>query len=174
MLNSLIDKYFKRPLFWDYFAAIIVTAILYYLKIKGVLEFAEENVFKQLISDLGNISLTLAGIILTLITILISFKSNFDSRNESTANIESRNNVFETFFHTNLYFDSVKFLKGGMKSLLFIGILNFTLKIFISIYSFDHWYLLTVSSIIIIVLTMVRSLLVLGLILDLQKGENSE
>ncbi len=169
MYKFILDKYFERPILWDYIIAVLITTGLYYIKEKGGLQFAEEDVFKQLISDLGNISLTLAGIILTLITIFISFKSNFDSKKDS--DIEVENNPFQTFFQTDLYFDSVKYFRGAMKSLLFIGVLNYALKVFISIYSINHWYLLTVTSIIIIVLTMIRSLMVLGLILDLQSGK---
>lgn len=61
-----------------------------------------------MLTDLITISLTLAGFILTLITVLITFKS---SSKIKKLEVDSKEPIFDLFFATSLYFETVRHLK---------------------------------------------------------------
>jgi len=69
----MIDKYFKRPVFWDYFFAIILSTLVTILWKNDALGVPKEEYLYSTVSDLSTISLTMAGFFLTLLTVLISF-----------------------------------------------------------------------------------------------------
>lgn len=97
----MLDLYFKKPLLWDYIFSIILIIIFYFLNLKGYVTIPQENYLIGIISDLSNISLTSGGFILTLLTVLITFKSSKNYTNQSLENFE---NTFDLFFASNLYF----------------------------------------------------------------------
>ena len=60
------------------------------------------------VSDLANTGFTSAGFILTILTVIITFKS---ASRISKQNYQEDNTVFELFFASDLYFETVKILK---------------------------------------------------------------
>lgn len=116
----ILDVYFRKPLFWDYIIASIssVTIIILYSKNKISIPDVQDSY--SLTGDLTNITLTLAGFILTILTVLITFKDN------SKETIEDENEpTFNKFFNTDFYYETVKHLKNCIKSIIIIAALGF-------------------------------------------------
>lgn len=161
----MLDKYFTRPLLWDYIAALIIIAASVILNYKGCLTIPKEEYVNSTTSDLTTIALTLAGFILTLLTVLITFKSTAKKKNE----VNEDDSVFELFFATDLYFQTVKHLKNCIKSLIFICLCGYIIKL--GVQKYHYLFFFNFLGIAIIVLTLLRSLLILTKIVDLQKQE---
>lgn len=163
----MLDLYFKKPLFWDYLIGLIALTISYILVHYYIWVIPEES-NASVSSDLANISLTSSGFILTLLTILITFKSGSNITKENYKKAES---VFDLFFASALYFETVKHLKNCIKSLIIISIVGFSLKLGL-IREFSHlMFFYNIFGLIIIVLTLWRCLLILSKILEMQKRE---
>lgn len=162
----MLDRYFKKPIFWDYLLSSIVLAVVIFLHKKVIIHFPKDDYVMSIASDLSTISLTLAGFILTLLTVLITFKSTTKiDENEP----HEKNTLFELFFGSALYFETVKHLKNCIKSLVFIAVFGFTIKLFANAESCKYIFFYNVFGLVIIVLTLLRSLLILGKIIEIQK-----
>ncbi|TSD63974.1 hypothetical protein FFF34_015540 [Inquilinus sp. KBS0705] len=164
----MINSYFRRPLVWDYTLALAVCGTTYYLCHKNILILPKPQYTITTASDLSTIALTLAGFILTLLTVLITFKSGSSIDNRSKMDDHT---VFEIFFATNLYFETVKHLKNCVKSLTIISVIGYSLKLFLNEDNHKYIYFFNVLGLIIIALTLWRSLLILTKIINLQKTE---
>jgi len=161
-----LDVYFRRPLFWDYFICIMLSIICFILYNKCVIKLPLTNDSTSITSDVTNISLTIAGFILTLLTVLITFKSSSKIKNIKLDNNET---IFDLFFATGLYYETNKHLKNCIKSLLFIALTGFGLKLFLSTSFKQYIFFFNIIGLGIIILTMWRCLLILSKVLDLQK-----
>lgn len=71
----MVDRYFERPLFYDYTVALLLCGIFYFLKYKGMISLPTDETSLSTTTDLSTISLTLAGFVLTLLTVLVTFKT---------------------------------------------------------------------------------------------------
>lgn len=162
----MIDKYFRRPVIWDYTLVLIILSLHIFLKYKCIIELPSNLDNGGIASDLSNISLTSAGFILTLLTVLITFKSG---SNIGSENWKEAKNTFELFFASQLYFETVRHLKNCIKSLIVISIFGFTLKLIFDIDILLYYF--NIGALIIIVLTLWRCLLILSKILKMQKRE---
>lgn len=163
----IIDKYFKNPILIDYSLAIGVAIIIFkvWQKLKFCLPKFDQSL--SVLTDLTTISLTLAGFILTLLTVLITFKSGSKIQK---LEVDSKEPIFDMFFATGLYFETVRHLKNCIKSLIFIGFIGFTLKLGLLTFISTEIFYLNVFSIVVIFLTTWRCLLILGTVLNLQKS----
>ena len=167
----MLDIYFRRPVFWDYFISTILIICVVVLNMKGFLIIPKESIYISIISDISSIGLTSAGFILTLLTVLITFKSGSKLTKEEYENAKS---VFELFFISDLYFETVKHLKNCIKSLIIISIFGYVLKLGLSP---EYRYLIYFSNYLgltIIILTLWRCLLILSKILSMQKQQISD
>ena len=162
----MLDRYFVRPLFWDYTIASLLVAAGYFLFYKKLLIIPNESFYLSITSDLSTVSLTSAGFILTLLTVLITFKSSSDISNQS---VEIPKSTFEFFFASSLYFETVKHFKNCIKSLVLIAIIGFSLKLILTENSRYFLYFYNILSLVVIVLTLWRCLLILSKILEMQK-----
>ena len=72
----ILDKYFKNPIFWDYLIAFLIVSIIFYLNYLNFFCLPKSERSLSMTSDLSNIGLTCTGFILTLLTVLITFKSS--------------------------------------------------------------------------------------------------
>jgi len=102
----------------------------------------------------------------TLLTILITFKAG-SKVNRAAPNDD--HNVFDLFFATGLYFETTKHLKNCIKSLIFVAVLGFALKLFLNIADLKFLFFSNVFGLIVLVLTLWRSILILTKIINLQK-----
>ncbi len=162
----MIDKYFRRPLFYDYFLALIICSILYYLSHNHYIVLPKDENVISTTTDLCTIALTISGFILTLLTILITFKTAANIPNDSNnENIQ----LFDLFFATKLYFQTTGLLKNCIKSLIFVAVIGFSFKLLLNESFIKYLFFSNVLGLIIIVTTLYRSLLILTKIIDLQK-----
>src|SRR5690606_28374955 len=117
------------PLFWDYFISLVLIFICHKLINVSIILLPNADKIISITTDITNISLTISGFILTLLTVLITFKT---SNNVKKIELDSDKPLFELFFATGLYFETTKHLKNCIKSLILISVLGFSLKIFLS------------------------------------------
>lgn len=164
----MLDIYFRRPLVWDYCLAMVLTSLIKFLICKRVLDTPKSDNTFTVTSDLSTISLTLAGFILTFLTILISYKSTIKQKNPVERHEETESS-YDLFFSSKLYFVTVKHLKNGIKSLVIISIIGYFLKLTLPIQDQEKLFLFSVFSITIIGLTIWRCILILSQIIKLQQ-----
>lgn len=162
----ILDKYFKQPLFWDYIISSIITIIFIVLYNYDFINLPKIDRSLSITSDLSNVGLTSAGFILTLLTVLITFKS---SSKISKENYTDDNTLFELFFTSDLYFQTVKILKNCIKSLIFISVFGYCLKIGLTQTKLQFTFFYNIFGLAIISLTLWRCLLILTKILKMQE-----
>jgi hypothetical protein len=166
----ILDQYFKRPIVWDCVIASFLTLAVFLLRRKNILHATLDTNLYSIVSDLSTIGLTMAGFILTLLTVLVSWKSTTkpfpkDQRNYGEAT------AFEMFFSTPYYFETVRHLKWAIVSLTILSITGFSLKLFLKTDLYHLLYFFNAFGIIIILFTMIRSVMILSQIIKLQKHE---
>jgi hypothetical protein len=162
----LLDKYFIRPVFWDYTIALLFVCIAAISNFMGFYCYPDRDYDLSVATDLASIGLTSSGFILTLLTVLITFKSSSNLTKEA---IKEENTVFELFFTSDLYFETVKYLKNCFKSLVFISVLGFIFKIIV-IKQVEHlFFYYNIFCLTIIVMTLWRCVLILSKVLEMQK-----
>lgn len=166
----ILDEYFKRPLTWDYFIGIVLCTSGFVLVNKKIIIIPKASDCIALITDVTNISLTMSGFILTLLTVLITFKGGSKI---TKVDVESKEPLFDLFFVTGLYHETVKHLKNCIKSLIIIAIIGFTIKIFFAESLKTDTFYFNIIGFTIIILTITRCMMILGKVMDLQK-ENDE
>src|SRR5690606_26011444 len=125
----LLNKYFQRPLFWDYSLCFLICIISIYLYKKNILDLPPAADSISVTTDVTTISLTLSGFILTLLTVLITFKSGSHIKKIEPENSET---IFNLFFASSYYFETIKHLKNCIKSLIFVAIVGFGIKLFLN------------------------------------------
>lgn len=90
MISWLLDKYYQRPLLYDILLTLGILVSLYICNQK----FDFDLVLEEEAGNLGSIGLTISGFILTLLTILLTVKSNIIVRGEK---IDENPNAFQVF-----------------------------------------------------------------------------
>ncbi len=162
----ILDKYFQRPVLYDYLFSIVVAIILYLCFCKGLFNLPKDERSLSMTSDLANVGLTSAGFILTLLTVLITFKS---SSRINKGNYSEDDSLFDLFFASDLYFTTVRILKNCIKSLILISVLGYALKLGLPKEYLEYVFFYNVFGLIIVALTLYRCLLILTKILKMQK-----
>ena len=162
----LLDKYFTRPVFWDYVIATILVVLASFFNYNGFFCFPSDTDSLDIATDLTNIGLTSSGFILTLLTVMITFKSSSSSLNKQ--NITDSNSIFELFFVSDLYFETVKHLKNCFKSMIVISVVGFFFKIVISETYRYFFFFYNIICLTIIAMTLWRCILILSKVLDMQ------
>ena len=163
----MIDAYFRRPIIWDYFISTIVAGTVFLLESHNIISLPKEGYVYSIISDLSTVSLTMVGFTLTLVTVLISFKS---SSKVNKNQIKDTDSVFDIFFVSQLYFDTIKHLKNGIKSLTLIALIGYLLKLIIDHINYEVLFVFCFISITIILMTVARFLLILSAIIKIQQS----
>lgn len=161
----ILDLYFKRPVFWDYLIAIIVSGSLLFFHLKNKIYIPKAADSYSLTGDISNVSFTLSGFILTILTVLITFK---DSTGENISH------AFARFFNSNYYYQSVDYLRNCIKSIIIIAILGFFLKIFVVETDRAYLFFYNILALIITFLSVWRCIIILSKILILQNPRNDD
>lgn len=159
LLNKLLDIYYKRPMLYDFLLSAIAVALLLLLESKGYIQLAFD-VSSQVIPSIG---ITASGFILTILTILLTIKSNSIVTQERV-----QNNSFRIFLASDLYSKAISVLKNGVASLLFISFLTISISVFFPKLYKDIGVYLNLVCIILICLVFVRSFYILNLIFKMQ------
>jgi len=162
----ILDKYFKRPILYDYLLSLIVAIILFVIYNKEIINLPKNERTISMTSDLANVGLTSAGFILTLLTVLITFKSSTKINKDNYKNDDS---LFDLFFASDLYFTTVRILKNCIKSLILISVIGYSLKLGMPKDYLKYVFFYNVFGLIIISLTLYRCLLILTKVLKMQE-----
>lgn len=163
----MIDKYFRRPVFWDYLIAAIIAVMVFLLLKKTIISLPKEEYVYSIISDLSTVSLTMVGFILTLVTVLVSFKSTNKVAKDA---IKQTDTVFDIFFASQLYFATIRHLKNSIKSLTLIALTGYCLKLIVDHLEYRVLFIFCFIAITIILLTVGRCLLILSQIIKIQQS----
>lgn len=161
---NLVNIYFKNPVKWDYVISIAFTVITWRLIRTKVIETPSNDFILSSVSDLANISFSSTGFILTILTVLITFKAS--SKKKSTVN--KYDSALDFFFQTPLYAQTTNLLKDCIRSLIVIGLMGYILKIITSEIYRQHLFFFLIFSLFVLSLTLMRCLLILNKVLSLQ------
>lgn len=171
-MKKILDKYFNHPVKYDYGIGILFALTISLLNEKyhfidnKALNFAN---LLDTISDLVTISLTFAGFILTLLTIMVTFKST--SNTTKSSSIESTS-VFNLFFASDFYKKTTDYLKDSIKSLCTLSVIGFLLKLLANETHKEIILYYNIFGIAILLFTIFRNLIILSEIIKLQNENN--
>lgn len=168
---DILDKYYKRPVFYDYLLSIVVTSAIVLINYKY--DLYRVNVLRSegIAADLGAIGLTVSGFILTLSTILISLKtSQILNKNK----LSNKNTPFEIFLASPLYSKSIEILKNAVLSLVITSIVLYIYKAVVPDKYMEYIFYFNMNSILIILTTFLRCFHVINLILQMQSSDNQQ
>ncbi len=163
----IIDKYFRRPLVWDYLIAATFAAVALLMLNRGIISLPKEEYVYGMISDLATVSLTMVGFILTLVTVLISFKS---TNKVNPSALKPTDSTFDVFFASHFYFQTIKLLKNGIKSLTLTALTGYCLKLVVDHLYYKILFIFCFIGLIIILMTVGRCLLILTRIIKIQQS----
>lgn len=164
--SKLLDHYYKRPLLYDLIInALVITIIIYLTKSDIVdLKFDCES------REIALLGITISGFILTMLTILLSLKSNSIGSKKK----EKQTNSFKIFLASKLYSKSVLILRNGVLTLLIISFFTLGFSVFFNSYYCDFGSYANLVCIIFILLVFLRSFYILNLIFKMQSNEIEE
>ncbi|MCZ2479253.1 hypothetical protein [Aquirufa nivalisilvae] len=166
-IDNLIDKYFEFPIIID-----LVTVIIFYFVYNEFSLFDFELIDKSnqinIIPNIIAADVSLAGFILAALTIIVTFKSNIQSKGMNDAT-----NALELIFSSKHYSNIVQVFKKSLVELIICFIF-----LFFSWLSTDNLSIVTInkinlSGIAITVFSISRSLFVLFKIMDMEKYKSS-
>ena len=167
MIENLLNKYFKSPVIYDFIIALSMTLTVVVLIQFEYYSYPETKLVSKLCSDFSNISLTLSGLVLTIITILISFK---ESRSIERKDDQQQKSKFHLFFDSKLYIETVRHFKNCMKVLVLISIFGYASQLIFAGKNSKYLLFIVVPILVVVSLTIWRSLLVLTKILKIQNN----
>lgn len=163
---KIIDTYYRRPILYDYLMSFLIISILVLLNYFNKFELPCASKSIDFSSDVGAIGLTVSGFVLTLVTILLTFKSGQILSAEKLTNESS---PFKIFLGSKMYHQAIKVLKEGVYSLVFISMLTFILKLGLGDSLIKYMFYVNLVGLIIILTTFLRCFFVLSLILKMQE-----
>lgn len=163
IINSLIDKYLASPILCD---AIIAGLVWVASKHFALVNFALTDKSNQinLMTNLIGADVSLAGFILAALTIIVTFKSNVQSKGMNDAM-----NALELIFSSKHYYRIVQVFKKSLIEFVMCFILLFCAWLSTDNFLIETVYRINVTGIILTTLSISRSLFVLFMILDLEK-----
>lgn len=169
-LNSFIDKYYSKPLPFDF--VIIVLFCLLYKLLTDKYNFSllnDPELIKSFTTDLLNTTISLSGFVLASLTIIVTFKDNTTAKKQSTeTNAYNEATGLELLFSSKHYSTIVKtFSKAVFMLLAGFVVLSFFKFFFAKLPAYFGDYLLIIS-ILIIALSVFRCVLLLYKIIKLQ------
>jgi hypothetical protein len=161
---KVIDIYFKSPLSWDCIIGFLLATGAWRLTYDKIIEVPTNEFILSSISDIANVSFSSTGFILTILTVLITFKAGSSKKNK----IENYDSALDFFFQTSLYGQTTYHLKNCIKSLVLLGLVGYIFKIIAPKYLIEYLFYFSVFSLFILALTLMRCLLILNRVLALQ------
>lgn len=161
--NLILDNYLKIAISTDLTICTISWIISVYYPILQIV-LKDKNTQLEILSNIISTNISLAGFILAALTIIVTFKSNLESKG-----VVIPSNALELIFSTKHYDNIVNVFKKALFEfticfifLYFSWVLSDNIKII-------NLYRINICGIIITSLTIVRSLFILSMILDLGK-----
>ena len=168
----MIDKYFRYTILIDILLCVIVIGLCHVLFSLDILTKPEEDSLLSITSDISNVAFTSAGFVLTFLTLLVSFKISIKPikriKRTTLEDTYKKAPLFDLFLNSELYKETIKHLKVGIKELIIIAVTGYSLKLFSSNINQLILFYFNVIGIITTALVLYRSLLVLSSVLSVQ------
>lgn len=163
-MNKLINIYLKSPIFIDFIISSIISGAIYYLACILVIKIPNLKFLQNLLSDLATIAFTSTGFILTILTVLVTFKANSKRQNS----IKEYDSALSLFFYTPLYPMSTSILKNSIKILLVVALASFLTKAFSLEIQIEFLFAIIIYPLVLITMALLRCVMLLSKILKLQ------
>lgn len=168
-----MDRYIKKPLLWD----LIIIAIIIFIKhfvsnIYPIITMPKNEVITSIYSDLIGTTISLAGFVLASLTIIITFKDNINHK-EILRKAENKEEItgIELIFSSKHYGRIVGVFSWACVIFLILFLFVIVLKLSQTFLNENIQLDLCVSIITLIFLTIVRTLIVLYSIIQIQNKE---
>lgn len=172
----MLDKYFNYPLTTDLIASFTASFICFLLIKYCVISLPSTELLMSTTSDTANVGFTSAGFVLTFLTLLVSFKSSINPFKKEVGKTleESYDNIslFNLFLDSELYNETIRHLKNGVKELILVAIIGYLIKLTIQTEYIHFLFYFSISGIVLIALVLWRSLLVLSGVINTQNTKN--
>lgn len=164
-MSRVLDRYYGRPLLYDSILNMVVVAVVFIIQNKNfyIFNFDHES------NDISAIGLTVSGFILTLLSILITLKSNSILTTE-----KDWTNAFEIFLASDLYKTSVSILLNGVVVLVIISFINLAIGTLMKDIYKDWGLYTNIVCLLFIILTFLRCFHILSLIFKMQDNKLKE
>lgn len=165
-MTKLLNFYIKRPLLYDILLCIIVVGIIQLLGsyCGSITASKAESAY----SDIVNTSISLAGFILASLTIIVTFKDNISHKENSSEKPKVELTGIELIFSSKHYGRIVGVFSWAAIIFVLLFLVFSLLKLFIDIIPDKYLLETVICGIILITMTIYRSLLILYKVIKLQ------
>lgn len=160
-MKNILDIYYRWPLYFD--GIIVGIAMFINIRFNLIMVIVDRLRMSEIISDMIDTSVSLAGFILAALTIIVTFKSNIKSKG-----IDDSTNAFEMIFSSTHYKNIVTAFKHSIVELTILFISLYVVSLIVDNLKLNILFQVVVSGIIIISLSIFRSLLLLFKILSIE------
>ena len=174
--NWFFDIFFARPYLFDVLTAIILEILAYYLDKYGLIDVSKVLNQDKILEQLGTSVITIAGFVLTILTIVVTFKNSEDSKKTIVRRRYHKRpaNKVTLFFSSKLYFKTVRVLHQSVFGLTLIFILFITIELISNSICGTYKFYFIVFGLIVSILIFLRCILTLSLIIELQTPEKKD
>lgn len=158
------EFYLKKPVIFDY---VISFVVIYCFKLAlkhNLIKLPTFNHSINVLTDISNLSFTSTGFVLTILTVLITFKAGSTKKEK----VKDYDSALDLFFQTPLYKTTTTLLKNCIKSLVFLAVLGYLLKAALSNENVEYLFYFSVFGLVVLSLTLIRCMVILSKILKLQ------
>ncbi|WP_139255317.1 hypothetical protein [Hymenobacter psychrophilus] len=160
MKTKALNVYFIAPLLWDaLLIGLIVLILHFFAKYLPLITLDLPTVLDSLAST----AISLAGFILTGLTIIVSIRANL-----SYKGINESNSGIELLFNSWAYGSIVKIFKGAIIGLILSALLLYLALIFSGTITYRHIILISIICFIEIFMSMFRCLYILFKIITIE------
>ena len=164
---KITNLYFNNPFKWDCALSLLVVVVVWILNKKQAISIPCDDFILSSVSDISNTSFSSAGFILTILTVLITFKAGSQRKEK----IENYDSALDLFFQTSLYSTTTHLLKDCIKVLIVLGLVGYALKIVLPENLRIYIFFFIIFALFLLALTLMRCLLILSKVLALQTGK---
>lgn len=171
---EILDKYFKRPFTFDFFICLVIILSIFCVEKFTSIQIKTPKVdsLLTLSSELGNIGFTTSGFVLTLMTVLISIKGSISIPFDK---LDKKGTVFQKFFFTEFYYESIKHLKIGVIELVSISVFCYLVKMFLGTFDLKFMiFIFNFCALLIISMVIFRTVFILSKIVSFEKAIKTE
>jgi len=166
-MTKLLNIYIKRPLLYDLIICAFIIIGISYIKLFSLTVTLEAA--KSTLSDIVNTSISLAGFILAALTIIVTFKDNIAHKDKNNP-IKYSEEVsgFELIFSSKHYKRIVGVFSWAAIIYILLFLIFSVLKLLLDKIPDKFYLYILIVGIVLVALTIFRSLLVLYKVIKLQ------
>lgn len=176
--NKVMDIFFVNPYVFDVIFSLFIVGVVYFLDKNGIISICGIEDINKIISSVGVSCITLTGFVLTILTIVVTFKNTEDSKKQkniiSDTDIADNQTKIELFFNSDLYYKTVRILQQSVSGLVFIFVLFVFMELFFKSLPKNLIVYTTIGGVIFTILIISRCIITLKLIINLQISNKEE